>query len=100
VIDRADLPEYLRGPLKFYWVDTGGACGLVVISARVGAIVDCAPIWQWAYLGRTLRELCDWNPDASVRRLKEYEGWRRHREMEREKEWTRRRHRGRVSGRR
>lgn len=86
-----DRPEHLRGPLKFYWVDTGGACGLVVVSERVDAIVECAPYWRWAYLGRTLGELCDWNPEARVRRLKEYEGWRKVQEMQEEKVWTRRR---------
>lgn len=94
MIDPADRPEYLRGPLKFYWVDTGSACGLVVVKVDVDAVVDCAPYWKRWFIGRTLEELCDWNPGVRIRKLPGDDGWKEHEKME--KALTGRRQRGRV----
>lgn len=72
-----DLPEHLRGELRFYWVDTGHACGLVVVNAD-RTIVDCAPFWRRWFLGRGFEEIVQQNPDAGIRWLPGVERGRVH----------------------
>lgn len=40
-----------------YWLDTGRACGGVIVGVSDGTVIDCAPIWRRAFMGRKIIHL-------------------------------------------
>lgn len=63
-------PEWRWGELKFYHVDNGRSEDIVVVKVRVDAIVDCRREWRPYFLGRSIEDIVEANPEVGIRRLR------------------------------
>jgi hypothetical protein len=52
----------------WYWIDTGWACGGVVVLK--GVVVDCAPIFRRSMMGRPWRPLGKWKVQVMLEETK------------------------------